>query len=462
MPLYEHVFLARQDASTQQVEELTTQMTGIVEQAGGKVTKTENWGVRSLTYRMNKNRKAHFVLLNIEAPSAAIAEIERQERISEDVIRYLSVRVEEHEEGPSAMMRKADRDRERDDRGGGFGGGGFRGDRDGGGFRGDRDGGGFRGDRGPRRPARRRRKRDGRGVRTMAEAGARRPFFRRRKTCPFTGPNAPKIDYKDSKLLMRYVSERGKIVPSRITAVSAKKQRELARAIKRSRFLGLLPYVIRLRFLRPAASAPRGSHKASGSSGRRWLGQTASNRSKGAGHPMIATVAIAIAAGAASALMFASIISGALISLVLFYLAPLPLMVAAIGWGPLTAAIGGVAAATVCGVLFGMPYAIAYCHHGRAAGLVARSSRFARTAGAACRSRRQRRRAACAHDGMVPERPPAALGRRHRRAARLHDRPAHLGTDAEAIAAAMKRGVLRMVRMFARRGAPSTTASSRR
>ena len=136
MPLYEHVFLARQDASTQQVEELTVQMTGVVERAGGKVTKTENWGVRSLTYRISKNRKAHFVLLNVDAPSAAIAEIERQERISEDVIRYLSVRVEEHEEGPSAMMRKADRDRERDDRGGNF--------------RGDRDGG-FRGDRGSRR-----------------------------------------------------------------------------------------------------------------------------------------------------------------------------------------------------------------------------------------------------------------------------------------------------------------------
>ena len=145
MPLYEHVFLARQDASTQQVEELTTQMTDIVEGLGGKVTKTENWGVRSLTYRMNKNRKAHFVLMNIDAPSAAVTEIERQERISEDVIRYLTVRVEEHEEGPSAMMRKADRDRERDDRGG------FRGDREGG-FRGDREGGGFRGDRGPRRP----------------------------------------------------------------------------------------------------------------------------------------------------------------------------------------------------------------------------------------------------------------------------------------------------------------------
>jgi small subunit ribosomal protein S6 len=89
---------------------------------------------------MNKNRKAHFVMLNIDGPSAVVAEIERQERINEDVIRYLTVRVEEHEEGPSAMMRKADRDRERDDRGGGF-----RGDREGGGFRGDRD-------RGPRRP----------------------------------------------------------------------------------------------------------------------------------------------------------------------------------------------------------------------------------------------------------------------------------------------------------------------
>ena len=75
--------------------------------------------------------------------------------------------------------------------------------------------------------------------------GGRRPFFRRRKSCPFSGPNAPKIDYKDVKLLQRFVSERGKIVPSRITAVSTKKQRELAQAIKRARFLGLLPYVIR-------------------------------------------------------------------------------------------------------------------------------------------------------------------------------------------------------------------------
>ena len=75
--------------------------------------------------------------------------------------------------------------------------------------------------------------------------GARRPFYRRRKTCPFTGENAPSIEYKDVRLLQRFISERGKIVPSRITAVSAKKQRELAKAIKRARFLGLLPYVLR-------------------------------------------------------------------------------------------------------------------------------------------------------------------------------------------------------------------------
>ena len=77
-----------------------------------------------------------------------------------------------------------------------------------------------------------------------ADAGARRPFYRRRKSCPFSGPNAPKIDYKDVRLLSRFLSERGKIVPSRITAVSAKKQRELANAIKRARFLALLPYVV--------------------------------------------------------------------------------------------------------------------------------------------------------------------------------------------------------------------------
>jgi small subunit ribosomal protein S18 len=86
---------------------------------------------------------------------------------------------------------------------------------------------------------------EGRGGAGGGAGGARRPFFRRRKSCPFSGPNAPKIDYKDVRLLQRFISERGKIVPSRITAVSTQKQRELARAIKRSRYLGLLPYMVK-------------------------------------------------------------------------------------------------------------------------------------------------------------------------------------------------------------------------
>jgi small subunit ribosomal protein S6 len=116
MPLYEHVFLARQDVSAQQVEELTAQFTGIIEQMGGKVEKNEYWGVKSLSYRMRKNRKAHMTLLNVDAPAPALAELERQERINEDILRYITIRVDEHESEPSAMMRKADRDRERDER----------------------------------------------------------------------------------------------------------------------------------------------------------------------------------------------------------------------------------------------------------------------------------------------------------------------------------------------------------
>jgi small subunit ribosomal protein S6 len=150
MPLYEHVYLARQDVSAQQVEDLTKQFTGVIEQMGGKVTKNEYWGVRSLNFRIRKNRKAHFTLLNVDAPSAALAEIERQQRINEDVLRYLTIRVDELEEGPSAMMRKAERDRERDERGGFGGGGGRFGDRDRGDRFGDRDR--DRGERPPRRP----------------------------------------------------------------------------------------------------------------------------------------------------------------------------------------------------------------------------------------------------------------------------------------------------------------------
>lgn len=136
MALYEHIFLARQDVSPTQVEELTAALTEVLSNGGGKVTKNEYWGLKSLSYRIKKNRKAHYTLLNIDAPHAAVAEMERQMGINEDILRFMTIRVDELEEGPSAMMQKRDRDDERGDRPGGP--------------RGDR--GGF--DRGDRRPRR--------------------------------------------------------------------------------------------------------------------------------------------------------------------------------------------------------------------------------------------------------------------------------------------------------------------
>ncbi|MEL6745075.1 MAG: 30S ribosomal protein S6 [Pseudomonadota bacterium] len=130
MALYEHIFMARQDVSSQQVDTLVDHFKGVLEANGGSVVKIENWGLKTLPYRVNKNRKAHYALMNVDAPSAALAEMERQMRIHEDVLRYMTVRVEEHEEGPSAMLRKSDRDDRRGPRGGGFGGGGGRPPRD--------------------------------------------------------------------------------------------------------------------------------------------------------------------------------------------------------------------------------------------------------------------------------------------------------------------------------------------
>src|ERR1700754_4757350 len=141
MPLYEHVFLARQDISQAQVEALAKEYAGVIEEGGGRVGKTEYWGLKTIAFKIKKNRKAHYSLMNLDAPPAAIAEMERRMGLSTDVIRFLTVRVAAHETEPSIQMRKSDRDDRRDgDRGG------FRGDR--GGFRGGGGGGGFRGDRG--------------------------------------------------------------------------------------------------------------------------------------------------------------------------------------------------------------------------------------------------------------------------------------------------------------------------
>ncbi|PTM61737.1 30S ribosomal protein S6 [Phreatobacter oligotrophus] len=128
MPLYEHVFLARQDVTSQQAEALAEQYKGVIEANGGSVAKVEPWGLKSIAFRIRKNRKAHYTLMNINAPSAAVVEMERQMAINEDILRFMTVKVEELEEGPSAMLQKRDRD-ERGERGfgdRGFGGGGGR------------------------------------------------------------------------------------------------------------------------------------------------------------------------------------------------------------------------------------------------------------------------------------------------------------------------------------------------
>lgn len=116
MPLYEHVFLARQDISAQQVEGLLQTFRSLLEENGGKVGKTEYWGLKTLAYRIKKNRKAHYTLMDIDAPHEAVAELERQMGLSTDIIRFITIKVDEHEEGPSAMMRRSDRD-DRGDRG---------------------------------------------------------------------------------------------------------------------------------------------------------------------------------------------------------------------------------------------------------------------------------------------------------------------------------------------------------
>ena len=118
MAFYETVFIARQDITSAQAEQLAEQFSQLIKDNGGEVKKTEHWGLKTLAYRMNKNRKGHYVLFNLDAPPAAVAEMERNMRLNEDVLRYMTIRVDELEEGPSAVMQNRDRgDRDRGDRG---------------------------------------------------------------------------------------------------------------------------------------------------------------------------------------------------------------------------------------------------------------------------------------------------------------------------------------------------------
>jgi small subunit ribosomal protein S6 len=122
MAYYEHVLIARQDISSQAVDQLAEEFAGIITANGGQVTKTENWGLRTLAYRIKKNRKGHYVMMNIDAPPAAVAEMERLEKINEDIVRAMTIRVEELDAEPSPVLRTRD---ERDDRRGGREGGRF-------------------------------------------------------------------------------------------------------------------------------------------------------------------------------------------------------------------------------------------------------------------------------------------------------------------------------------------------
>jgi len=116
--MYEHIFIARQDVSAQQVKTLTTAYETIISDNGGKIEKSEYWGLKSLAYKIKKNRKAHYSLLNIDAPHEAVAEMERQMSLSVDILRFLTIKVDELEGEPSVMMRKSDRDDRRPHRGG--------------------------------------------------------------------------------------------------------------------------------------------------------------------------------------------------------------------------------------------------------------------------------------------------------------------------------------------------------
>ena len=342
MPLYEHVFLTRQDASTQQVEDLTAQFKAVIEQMGGKVAKTEQWGVKTLAYRLRKNRKAHFTMFNIEAPPAALNEIERQQRLSEDVLRYLTVRVRDHEEGPSAMMRKVDRDRERDDRGFGFR------DRDRGGFR-DRD-------RGEHLAPRRRSESDG--------------------DVPNADPAAFLSPPQDLPVLRRQCAEdrlqgRQAVATLRVRARQDRAESHYGGVRQEAAGAGTrhqarpLPRIVALR--NPLAEGQRAHDAGRAEQNGRKRGVDLPHRPAMVGTQlmpsltadeagqlkMMQIVLVGLGAGAAAALLLASVVSGSIAAIFLFYLAPLPILIAALGWNHIAGLIAAAVATAAITVLSG-------------------------------------------------------------------------------------------------------------
>ncbi len=247
MPLYENVFIARQDISGAQADALADSFTQLIADQGGEVKKREYWGLRNLAYRMNKNRKGHYVLFNIDAPAPAIAELERTMRINEDVLRYMTIRVDELEEGPSPVMqnrgsredrpRRSDRERYGEGRGDDAR---ERADRCAG-----RAGGGVNG-----KPDRR-----GPGSRWWSQ---RWRGWRWRRCCRSTAaifPPTQILPVLRAERAEDRLQGRAPVAALRLRARQDRaephhrgvdqKQRELSRAIKRARFLGLLPYMVK-------------------------------------------------------------------------------------------------------------------------------------------------------------------------------------------------------------------------
>ena len=214
MALYESVIIGRQDLTTSQFETIVNEFISVIESLKGKIQKKESWGLRNLAYKINKNRKGHYMLLNIDGPADAIVEYERLMRLHEDIIRFLTMRIKSVDEKPSPLMSNKN-DRQKN----------------------------VSADDISESTENLKRNIIMTQFNIKREA-LRKPNQKRKKSCPFSAPNTPEIDYKDLKVLTRYVSERGKIIPSRISAVSAKRQRELSKAIKRARFLALMPYVV--------------------------------------------------------------------------------------------------------------------------------------------------------------------------------------------------------------------------